>query len=227
MRRCTVCRRTGIGPVTLNVRFSAAFKPLHSPLGVIFLVVLPGLLVIWGEIVVLRRSLAKHPKTANVSNTDRPEPPLPPAPPSPGPKVRSPKPVPPKRTRGLDGMGPRMIVVMLLALVVATAGSTYALTTTNHVTAAGKVTVSGTVPTSAGQCKNNGWKNFKNPDGSLMFKNQGQCIAFVESNSHSHNHTTIVITNINNQSASSGGGNADNANTTTTTVTVGATPTPE
>lgn len=28
------------------------------------------------------------------------------------------------------------------------------------------------------QCKNGGWKNFKNPDGSMMFKNQGQCIAF-------------------------------------------------
>ena len=28
------------------------------------------------------------------------------------------------------------------------------------------------------QCKNGGWKNFKNPDGTMMFKNQGQCIAF-------------------------------------------------
>lgn len=28
------------------------------------------------------------------------------------------------------------------------------------------------------QCKNGGWMNFKNPDGSPMFKNQGQCIAF-------------------------------------------------
>ena len=28
------------------------------------------------------------------------------------------------------------------------------------------------------QCKNGGWKNFKNPDGSQKFKNQGQCVAF-------------------------------------------------
>jgi hypothetical protein len=30
------------------------------------------------------------------------------------------------------------------------------------------------VPTSKDQCKNGGWRNFPN------FKNQGQCIAFVE-----------------------------------------------
>ena len=28
------------------------------------------------------------------------------------------------------------------------------------------------------QCKHGGWKDFKNPDGSMMFKNQGQCVRF-------------------------------------------------
>jgi hypothetical protein len=28
------------------------------------------------------------------------------------------------------------------------------------------------------QCKDGGWKKFKNPDGSQKFKNQGQCIVF-------------------------------------------------
>jgi hypothetical protein len=37
------------------------------------------------------------------------------------------------------------------------------------------------------QCKNGGWKNFKNPDGSMMFKNQGQCIAFFDHQNHNGN----------------------------------------
>ncbi len=28
------------------------------------------------------------------------------------------------------------------------------------------------------QCKDDGWKTFKNPDGSQKFKNQGQCLVF-------------------------------------------------
>jgi uncharacterized delta-60 repeat protein len=34
-------------------------------------------------------------------------------------------------------------------------------------------------PTTKGDCKNGGWKAFENPDGSPMFKNQGQCIKAV------------------------------------------------
>jgi hypothetical protein len=30
----------------------------------------------------------------------------------------------------------------------------------------------------AQQCKDGGWRNFKNPDGSQKFRNQGQCVAF-------------------------------------------------
>jgi hypothetical protein len=28
------------------------------------------------------------------------------------------------------------------------------------------------------QCKKGGWQNFQNPDGSPMFKNQGDCVSF-------------------------------------------------
>jgi hypothetical protein len=35
------------------------------------------------------------------------------------------------------------------------------------------------VPTTTEDCKNNGWKNFENPDGSPMFKKQGDCVSYV------------------------------------------------
>jgi len=35
------------------------------------------------------------------------------------------------------------------------------------------------------QCKDGGWKNFKNPDGSQQFKNQGQSIKFFKGNDKS------------------------------------------
>jgi hypothetical protein len=34
-------------------------------------------------------------------------------------------------------------------------------------------------PTTTQECKNQGWKNFENPDGSPMFKNQGDCVRYV------------------------------------------------
>ena len=65
------------------------------------------------------------------------------------------------------------------------------------------------------QCKNGGWKNFKNPDGSQMFKNQGQCVAFFasggknngNSNSSSNQNHTTQNTDIRQNVTS---GNADN-----------------
>lgn len=39
----------------------------------------------------------------------------------------------------------------------------------------------GQIPVTKAQCKNNGWKTFKNLDGSKMFKNQGECVSFVAS----------------------------------------------
>jgi len=40
------------------------------------------------------------------------------------------------------------------------------------------------VPTSKEQCKKSGWKNFGPPAG--PFKNQGQCVSYVEHHSHGH-----------------------------------------
>jgi hypothetical protein len=36
-----------------------------------------------------------------------------------------------------------------------------------------------TGPQTTEECKKNGWKNFQNPDGSPMFKNQGACVSYV------------------------------------------------
>jgi hypothetical protein len=36
-----------------------------------------------------------------------------------------------------------------------------------------------TGPQTTEECKKNGWKNFENPDGSPMFKNQGDCVSYV------------------------------------------------
>jgi hypothetical protein len=38
------------------------------------------------------------------------------------------------------------------------------------------------------QCEDNGWKTFKNPNGSQKFKNQGQCIAFFDHEGDDHDH---------------------------------------
>lgn len=50
------------------------------------------------------------------------------------------------------------------------------------------------------QCKNDGWKNFKNPDGSMMFHNQGQCIAFFlhqGRNGHGDDNSVNIDNNVN------------------------------
>jgi len=39
-------------------------------------------------------------------------------------------------------------------------------------------------PTAKDQCKNNGWKTFNNPS----FKNQGQCVDYVEDHAHGRGH---------------------------------------
>jgi hypothetical protein len=63
---------------------------------------------------------------------------------------------------------------------------------TNFVGNADKLTINGTTydfeptigpPTSKSQCKKGGWKKFNNPS----FKNQGQCVAYVNHHSH-HGH---------------------------------------
>ena len=43
-----------------------------------------------------------------------------------------------------------------------------------------------TSPTDKDECKKDGWKTFKNADGSLMFKNQGDCVSFVATGGKNH-----------------------------------------
>ncbi|HEY2003697.1 MAG TPA: signal peptidase I [Candidatus Saccharimonadia bacterium] len=203
---------------------------LHSPLGLLALIIIPGLLVIWGEIQTLRRSLARKPTGLSGSKSDPPdqEPPA-------GPPTLAPTETQPTRrsTRRLDGMGPRTLALLILVAVLPV-GYTYALTTTNSVKSQGIITVLA-APTSADDCKNGGWQQFKDPDGSPRFKNQGQCVAYVNSNSHSHvsinNSTNVTVVNQSNQQATTGdvttpnnsdngasSGDATNSNTTTTTI---------
>jgi hypothetical protein len=42
------------------------------------------------------------------------------------------------------------------------------------------------------QCKNGGWRDFKNSDGSLMFKNQGQCIKYFNHGGDEGSGTPVV-----------------------------------
>jgi len=175
---------------------------LHSPLGLLALIIIPGLLVIWGEIQALRRSLARKPAAPSASKTDPPDQQPPAAPPA-LPKADRP---PRRPTRRLDGMGPRTLALLAFAAVLPV-GYTYALTTTNSVESRGIVTVLA-APTSAAYCKDGGWQQYKNPDGSPRFKNQGLCIAYVNSNSHSHvsvgNSTNITVINESTQQATTG-----------------------
>ncbi len=83
------------------------------------------------------------------------------------------------------------------------------------------------------QCKNGGWRNFKNPDGSMMFKNQGQCVAFFARGGHNGgntsnntNNTTQNITTTQHvtsgpadNGASSGNVSASNTNNVSATTT--------
>jgi hypothetical protein len=41
------------------------------------------------------------------------------------------------------------------------------------------------------QCKNGGWKNFKDANGDPLFKNQGQCVAFFASGGKVHTVSSV------------------------------------
>ena len=73
----------------------------------------------------------------------------------------------------------KSLVALSVVTLTAVAGvaSTQALSSSSHHDDKGGY--------SKDQCKDGGWKNFKNPDGSMMFKNQGQCIKFF---SHQNRH---------------------------------------
>jgi hypothetical protein len=92
-----------------------------------------------------------------------------------------------------------------------------------------------TSPTNKDQCKNGGWQNFTDTNGQ-PFRNQGQCIAFVNRGRHIviRNHNHVSVTNTNTQTATTGravaknnttggdatSGNASNTNSSTTTVNI-------
>ncbi|PJE65569.1 hypothetical protein COU91_00970 [Candidatus Saccharibacteria bacterium CG10_big_fil_rev_8_21_14_0_10_47_8] len=73
------------------------------------------------------------------------------------------------------------------------------------------------VPTDKNQCKNNGWKNFTNNNGK-PFKNQGDCVSFV--NSSHKNINNVNINNNNHQTATTGNAHV-NGNTTGGNATSG------
>jgi hypothetical protein len=98
-----------------------------------------------------------------------------------------------------------------------------------------------TVPTNKNQCRNGGFANFTDNNGN-PFKNQGQCIAFVNGKRnfvHITNNNHITITNMNTQTATTGNansnnnttggnatsGNASNSNSTTNNANVNNNPT--
>ena len=82
-------------------------------------------------------------------------------------------------------------------------------------------------PTSKDQCKNGGWEDFNNPS----FRNQGQCIKYVNGNNGNNSNTTSSTVRVNQRNTSTvsnnvtvtqnTGGNKANRNTGNSTVTTG------
>jgi signal peptidase I len=228
---------------------------LHNPWLLALIVIIPGLLVIWSEIRRLQRALAKprevssqlHRESdgANASDNHNHQDIHGEAPSSvvSAPKQTDTKPAvvrdqPQRPRRSMDGMR-RISMLLLVSVVLALGiGSTFALGTIgtvglthNTFTALAPSPTPQPAPTSADQCKNGGWATFKNPDGSGMFKNQGQCVAYVNSaNPGKHitsSTTTVTVTNSSKQSATTGSGtgrgpsgDASNANSASTGVNV-------
>jgi hypothetical protein len=65
-----------------------------------------------------------------------------------------------------------------VALSVVTLTAVVGASTINATSASGRHKDSDEQSYSKNQCLHDGWKNFKNPNGSQRFKNQGQCISF-------------------------------------------------
>jgi len=211
-----------------------------TPLGLVIIVVIPGLAIITDEIVRLRRTLRKGSGVKkNVAQTQMGKPAAPRQEPV---QVQPPAAQPkPATKRSLDGMA-RRALVLLVGVLVLGVGSSLAQLQTNTVKISNISLKAGPTPTptptplplpqTTADCKNGGWQTFKLPDGSPLFKNQGQCIAFVNALDHGQcaeihiattgpgstvvvvcrnhnssgttNNTTITITNSNNQSSSTG-----------------------
>jgi signal peptidase len=208
-------------------------EALHNPFALAALVIIPGLIVIWAEVQRLRKILARPAAQPDkIPPTD--EPPTPPAAPPVGPT-----------SRRMDGMRRMVALILMGAVISAALGSTYAAVIGNVSLTHNSFTALD-IPLSAADCKNGGWETYLLPDGTPMFKNQGQCIAFVNALSHgqcaeihinntgqgssnvvicrnSHhsntaNTNTVNITNTNNQTSTSGGvSNDQNTNSGSST----------
>jgi signal peptidase len=153
---------------------------LHNAWGLAALVVIPGLLVIWAEIMILRRKLKEtapgsKAQPAPIVRDEPPSTPEPPAKPTAPAAVTPSSPTRPKRD--MDGMR-RMVVLALAALVLVVAGGAYAAASVGTVKLVhNKFTAVGNVPHTIADCLHGGWRNFG-------FKNQGQCVSFVVHQSH-------------------------------------------
>jgi signal peptidase len=218
---------------------------VKTPIGLILIIVVPGILIIVDEFGRLRRALAKNKLRPTIPSFEPSAGPIKPPPvqtasqpverpvevPSPGTKTQP-------RRRNLDGMA-RKVLVIAICCMASGISATRAQLTTNAVTIRGTnlsvlpapTPTPAVGPTSADQCKNGGWATFKNPDGSAMFKNQGQCVAYVNSaNPGKHitsSTTTVTVTNSSKQSATTGSvtgggpsGHTSNANSASTGVNV-------
>lgn len=192
-----------VGREVAHVPFAGKItNTLHNPIALLGLIVIPGMLVIFGEIQALRGALSEKSEPTQTKNDPPDQQPPAGPPPSIKREVKTARP-----TRRLDGMGPRSLALLMLVSAIPV-GITYAKTITNPVNAQGKVVVLA-APTSANDCKNGGWQKYKKPDGSQRFKNQGDCVSFVNSNGHSHvtnitNITNITISNQSTQTSTTG-----------------------
>jgi signal peptidase I len=144
---------------------------LHTPLVLLLLVIVPGLLTIWAEWRRLKIALSKP--TPQQQPQDQP--------PAAPPVAKSLAEPAPKTRRGMDGMRKLTLAGLLFGLVALGVSPTFARTTTNSVRILGHISVSALTPTTKADCMNNGWQRFTNSNGSPRFKNQGLCIAFVVS----------------------------------------------
>lgn len=75
-------------------------------------------------------------------------------------------------------IGTKLGSAVAVAAVVISVGSIATVSAAKPSTNAGNPDLSGYTKD---QCKNGGWQNFKNADGSPMFKNQGQCVSYFAS----------------------------------------------
>jgi hypothetical protein len=98
------------------------------------------------------------------------------------------------RTEGGDYMSTTILKKTLVALSVVTLTAVAGVASSHAISASSQ---SSNKDYSKDQCKNGGWKNFKAPDGSMLFKSQGQCIAFFNHKKEGDDNSVNVDNNVN------------------------------